>query len=248
MVKNSHLSKYVAAFAITTLIFVVGIVIGNYISSAKLSTIDDLQQELTQKTISSELQYLLMAEHPCEIVDATELTDELFDIGSRLDFMEGNLGKKNRDVIKLKEYYSLLEIRHWLFLKKAKEECGINSDLIMYFYSNLGDCPECQQQGYVLNTIHNNYPSVNIYSFDINIDDPSLTTLRRIHGVDSTPTLIVNDELLVGFHDKEQVEKMILLDDKEEVNASDEEDSSSEEIESVDEKTEETEPIDATSS
>lgn len=245
MTKNSHISKYIAAFAITTLIFVVGIVIGNYISSAKLSTIDDLQQDLAQKTASSELQYLLMAEYPCESVNATELTEELFDIGSRLDFMENKLGKKNRDVINLKKYYFLLEIRHWLFLKKAKEECGINSNLIMYFYSNLGDCKECQQQGYVLNTIHNNFPSVNIYSFDINIDDPSLRTLRRIYGVDSTPTLVVNGELLVGFHDKAKVEAKIILDDKEESNASDEKDG---DVESVDYRTEETEQTESTSS
>ncbi len=205
MANASHLSKYVAAFAITTLIFIVGIIVGNYISSQKLSTIDALQRDLTQKTISSELQYLLMSEHPCESVDASELTQELFDIGSKLDFMENQLGKTNADVISLKAYYSLLEIRHWLFLKKAKKECGVDADLIVYFYSNEGDCPECQQQGYVLSTIHRNYPSVNIYSFDINIDDPAVVTLRRIHGIYDAPTLVINDEVLQGSRTMHEV-------------------------------------------
>lgn len=203
-----HLFKYVAAFAITTLIFIVGIIIGNYISTQKLSTIDDLQRDLMQKTISSELQYLLMSEHPCESVDASELTQELFDIGSKLDFMENQLGKTNADVISLKAYYSLLEIRHWLFLKKTKKECGVNADLIVYFYSNEGDCPECQQQGYVLSTIHRNYPSVNIYSFDINIGDPAVTTLRRIYGAKAAPTLIINDKIMPGFHSMHEIEEM----------------------------------------
>ena len=81
-------SKYIAAFAITTLIFVIGMVIGNFISEKKLSTIEDLQQDLAKRTISSELQYLLISEHPCLSLNSSQLTTELFDIGTKLDFME----------------------------------------------------------------------------------------------------------------------------------------------------------------
>ncbi len=202
-------SKYVAAFAMTTLIFIAGMLLGNYVSEKKLSTISDLQQHLAKRTISSELQYLLVAEHPCQSINSSQLTEELFDIATRLDFMESSLGKKNKDVIKLKEYYSLLEIRHWLFLKKARSECSLDYELILYFYSNRGDCGSCEQQGFVLNTLHEKYPYLNIYSFDINIEDPALDAIKEIYEVNDAPTLVVNNETLHGFIDKAALEGLL---------------------------------------
>ena len=191
----------------TCLIFILGMVLGNYLSVKKLSTVEELQQDLLKRTTSSELQYLLMAEHPCQSINSTQLTKEMFDLGSKLDFMENKLGKKDKDVIKLKGYYSLLEIRHWLFLKKAKQECSFDYDLILYFYSNLGDCPICEQQGFVLSALHKEYPNINIYSFDINIDDPALNGIKTIYGIKQAPTLIVNNMTFAGFRDKEALEK-----------------------------------------
>ncbi len=202
-------SKYVAAFAMTTLIFVIGMLVGNYVSERKLSTIDELQQDLARRTISSELQYLLLAEHPCQSINSTELTKELFGIGTKLDFMEAKLGKKNQDVIKLKQYYSLLEIRHWLLLKKARDECDFDYDLILYFYSNKGDCDECEQQGFVLSALHKEYPNLNIYSFDIDIDDPALNGIREIHHVRDAPTVVINNQTFAGFMDKDSIEGIL---------------------------------------
>ncbi len=213
-------SKYVAAFAITTLIFIIGMIVGNYISEKKLSTIEEMQQDLAKRTISSELQYELVAEHPCQSINSTQLGKELFDIGSKLDFMESKLGKKNKEVITLKGYYSLLEIRHWLLLKKARQECGVNYDLILYFYSNQGDCDECEQQGFVLSTLHQKYPTINIYSFDINIDDAALNGIKEIYGVTKAPSMVVNNQTFYGFKDKEYIEGYLHhLQDQQEINS-----------------------------
>jgi len=209
-------SKYLAAFAMTTLIFVIGFIIGGMISDKKLSDIEELEQELTKDTISSELQFILLTEHPCESLQGDQLTKELFDIGTKLDFMESKLGKKNKDVIKLKEYYSLLEIRHWLLMKRANEECNASYDLILYFYSNQGDCDDCEQQGYVLSTIHKKYPAVNIYSFDFNIDDPAVGAMKSIYGITSAPNLVINGKTEEGFRDKEFIEtELIQFEEKE---------------------------------
>ncbi len=203
-------SKYVAAFAMTTVIFLIGFIIGGYINESKLSTIDELQQDLTKDTISSELQFILLTEHPCESLHADQLTEELYDIGTKLDFMESKMGKKNKDVIKLKEYYSLLEIRHWLLMKRANEECNSSYDLIHYLYSNKGDCDDCEQQGYVLSTIHKKYPTVNIYSFDINIDDPALGSIKDLYGITTAPSLVINGITEEGFRDKEFIENNLM--------------------------------------
>ncbi|MBI2147246.1 thioredoxin family protein [Candidatus Woesearchaeota archaeon] len=204
---SSNLSKYIAAFSITTLIFIVGILIGNAISSAKMEAIDALQQDITVRTIGSEMQYLLLAEHPCQDIHSSELSQELFEIGSKLAHMEQTLGSQDENVINLKRYYSLLEIRHWLLLKKAQQECNATYSLILYFYSNRGDCDACKQQGYVLNTIHRKYPDVNIYSFDVNIPDTVLATIKQIYNITAPPTIVVNGKKMEGLVNKDEVEQ-----------------------------------------
>ena len=123
--------------------------------------------------------------------------------------MEGQLGKNNPRVLSLKEYYSLLEIRHWLLLRLAKDRCGTGYDLVLYFYSNLGDCDTCEQQGSVLSTLHKKYPRLNIYSFDINIPNPALQTVKSIFGITQAPTLVVNSKVIDGFRNKNQLEELL---------------------------------------
>lgn len=205
-------SNYLAALALTLLVFGTGIFLGNHFSASKLDQIEGLQQELNSQTLGAELQTLLLTEFPCSSFNST-ITDELFDVGSKLDYMEGQMGKTNTEVLTLKEYYSLLEIRHWLLLKLAKERCGTEYNLILYFYSNLGDCDTCEQQGYVLSTLHKKYPRLNIYSFDANIRNPALQTVKTIFGVRGVPTLVINHQALAGFKNKNEIEALLFKKD-----------------------------------
>ncbi|MBI1969571.1 hypothetical protein HYS48_02655 [Candidatus Woesearchaeota archaeon] len=204
-------NKYLAALAITTLIFLLGIFIGNKISQAKLSNIDTLEREIRTDVLGAELQYRLILENPCNVTDPGVLTEQLYEIGSRLDFMESELGKDNQQVLGLKEFYSMLEIQHWLLLRRTKAVCNKEYDLILYFYSNLGDCDACELQGHVLNYMHEKYPEINIYSFDINMQNPVLQTIRDLYRIQTPPTLIINDKVSVGFMNSQTVEEALEL-------------------------------------
>ena len=148
--KEFQTSKYLAAFAISLLIFLFGIYIGGYNNKVKLDSLQDLEDDLRISTLGTELQYELVAEDPCKAIDSELFTDKLADMGSKLTNMESELGKDSYAVIKLKEEYSLLEIRQYLFLKKAQRECSNKKDFILYFYSNAGDCSMCEEHGFVL--------------------------------------------------------------------------------------------------
>ncbi len=207
--KELQASKYIAAFAVTTLVFVIGIIVGNQISTTRMDELSSLQQDLEAGTLGSELQFLIMSEHPCASLNSSLLSDELFVLGSKVDFMETQLGKNNHDVLRLKEYYSLLEIKHWFFLKKAKEDCNATYNLLLYFYSNKGDCDECEQQGNVLSYIHRKYPGTNIYSFDINIENPAVSAVKEIYKVKATPTIVANDKVFTGLIDNRELEEIL---------------------------------------
>lgn len=198
-------SRYIAAFAISTLVFAIGIMIGNYLNSEKISKLHDIEGEIRVDTLGTEIQYALLSDNPCSAVDYSELSYELFQIGTRLDFMEKQMGKKDKDVLNLKEYYSLLEIRHWLFLKKAKEDCGFNSNWVIYFYSNQEDCERCSEEGQILNYVHDRYNGTNIYSFDYNIENPAIKTLKFLYNVTTVPTTIINGVAFSGFKSLDEI-------------------------------------------
>ena len=215
--KNIQWTKYVAAFAITIIIFLIGLSIGSLSDRTKLSSIETLEQELKMDTLGTEIQYILISESPCAYINSSELAVELGNLGSKLTFMESQLGVDDPRVLDLKEYYHLLELRHWLFNKQAKKECGIDDDLVLYFYSNAGDCKECEEQGYVLTFVRKKLENFNVYSFDVNIDNPALNTLKTRYGITTTPTIIINDKQMKGFVDKDTL--MELFSDNTTVNS-----------------------------
>ena len=203
-------SKYLTVFAITTLIFIVGILIGNYYSSQKLKQIDDIGQELKTDTAAMELQYELIAEDPCSYINNTLLADELYEMSSKLDYMENRLGEDNLNVKALKEYYSLLELRHWLFMQKTIKECNQTSSLIIYFYENKEKCKDCEEQGFILTWLRKNYADVHIYSFDYSIDNVALDTVKRLHNINGTPSVVIDKETYNQFLNKKELEAIIV--------------------------------------
>lgn len=202
-------SKYLTVFAITTLIFIVGILIGNYFSSQKMQQIDYIGQELKTDTTAMEIQYELIADNPCEDLNATPLADQLYEMASKLDYMENRLGENDRNVKSLKEYYSLLELRHWLFIEKTNKECNKTSANILFFYTNEDDCKQCKEQGFILTWVRRNYHNVYIYSFDYTIDNAALDTLKRLYDVKGTPAVMINKETYNTFVSKREIQNML---------------------------------------
>lgn len=209
--RNITKTKYLAVFATTTLIFIVGILIGQQISNSKISDLEIIEQELRVDTMAIELQYLLLAENPCKALESTPLSEELYTLGSKLSYMEDKLGPDNPSVLRLKEYYSLLEIRHWLFLKRTKQECNRDYTLILYFYSKQKEtCPKCEEQGYVLTYLRETHPEIRIYSFDFDIGNTAIDTLKELYMTEQElPVIIIDEEVHHGFKNKEAIEKII---------------------------------------
>ncbi len=209
--KKIQKTKYLAVFATTTLIFFIGIIIGGYFSNLKIEKIYDIENDLKINILGTEIQYQIIAKDPCKFVNSTPLIEELHEMGTKLDYMENALGKDNKEVLNLKEYYSILEIRQWLLEKDMMQKCGSKRTLVLYFYSNdKHQCPECEEQGYVLTYARKNFDNINIYSFDIDTKNPAVDTVKRIYGVTIAPTVIINEKKQEGFVTKDQIVNIIL--------------------------------------
>jgi hypothetical protein len=202
--------KYLFAFLITAVIFGTAIFVSNYFSQKRLATIQDIEDQISLDILSSETQSALLQETSCSNAATSTLTGELGDLSDKLSAAESQNGPDNSDVIQLKKQYSLLEIKDYLLMKSVTAKCGNHPTFILYFYSNAGDCPDCEKMGYVLTALHNEFPDLRIYSFDYNLDLESIRTIRSIYNLNSTlPALVVNGDPYYGYEPLEDLIKHI---------------------------------------
>lgn len=181
----------------------------NYLNRARVAELSVIEDQLSIDSLSLETQFSLLEAAPCDSsASSVTLTSELADFGSRLSYAEDQLGSDNPQVIRLRERYSLLEIRDYLITKQLAQACKTKPVTVLYFYSNAGDCADCDRAGYALSYLRNTYPALRVYSFDYNLDLGALKTFIAVAKVkDTLPAFIINGKHYYGFTSLEDLEK-----------------------------------------
>jgi hypothetical protein len=217
--KRIQTTKYMAALAITILIFISGILIGNYLGSLKANQVSALQEDIFFNTFGLDVKYDLLLDLDCEEIMVSEGSpveiDDLREVGQKLTYLENQLGAKDREVRKLKEYYHLLEIRHFLLSKSLEEKCDLSTNIVLYFYAIDEICEACEGQGNVLTFLHRKNPLFNVYSFDITIDNPAVDSLKERYGIETgrdVPAIVFEGEVYKGFRDKNELARILFSD------------------------------------
>ena len=204
--KKISKTRYIAAFTVSTLIFLIGLYIGSSIANSKLADITYMEQELKIKIMDMELQQVLLTENPCDMEDFTSLTNELYNVENKISFMEKQVGPYDEKIQRLRHYYFILEIRHWLFFKRLREQCNRNITTVLYFYEKNDKCNSCERQGYILSYLRKKHSSMRLYSFDVDSSSFAVDTIKKRYNVTSAPTIVVNNEVYKGFQKKADLE------------------------------------------
>jgi hypothetical protein len=200
-------SRYIIVFFVTCVIFICALWASNYFTNKKIDQLKSIESTISLDLMSSETQFSLLEELSCKDVSTTVLSSELNSLAEKISYSENNIGTDNTDVISLKKYYSLLEIKDYLLMKKITERCGQKPIFILYFYKN-DKCDDCTKQGYVLTSLREKYPNLRVYSFDYNLDLSALKAMVSIYKVqDNLPALVINGVVHNGFQSIEDVEK-----------------------------------------
>lgn len=196
--------KYVIVFLITAGLFLTAIYLSNYFGEKKLTRLKSIQDQIAIDILSSETQFSLLSELSCKNVSGSTLSDELDELGRKLEWGENNLGA-TEEVAYLKKYYSLLQIKDYLLMKKIGERCGHKYAFVLYFYTTLENCSECEKQGIVLSKLRDTYPELRVYSFDFSTDLSAVKAMLDIYKIEDTklPALVIGDEVLTGFNSVE---------------------------------------------
>ncbi len=208
--KRINWKKHILVFFLTLLIFSSGFFLNNILSEKKMTQLTDTQRDLTIDILSLETQFSILNQAPCQNLNESILTKELYDISKKLSLIENTLGENNPDFLRSKKYYSILELKHWLLLKRAAKDCDFDSVFILYFYSDKNSYPDCEKQGYILTYFREKYPFLKIYSFDYDLDLSALQSLKEVYSLKKDlPILIINDEVYFGFKDKKELEEIL---------------------------------------
>ncbi len=208
--RKINVLKFVSVLAITILIFIAGVLFGQFLTNLKSDSIKAIDQELIFELQDIQVQVSAAKDFPCGKSELFTLGSRIDDLGTKITNLENQLGKTNEKIIALKRPYSLLLIQHYLLIKNRVERCGENYTLVLFFYSNKpGNIDASEKQGYILGYLANKYGygQVKVYSLDGDLDVGSIDVLEEKYGVEVYPTTMVNDNVFVGFHDRAEIEK-----------------------------------------
>ena len=211
---NSTLRNALLALVITSAIFATGFWVSNSINEVRLDEVRSIESRIAVDILSSETQFDLLGKLSCsEISENTVLSSELNSLADRLAVTEARLGSENAEVMSLKRQYSLLEIKDYLLMQEVAEKCKLKPVFVLYFYSNEGDCPNCNKVGHVLTYLRQTYLGLRVYSFDYHLDLGALETLISINKVKpELPAFIVNGKSYYDLNELEDFEKILPLD------------------------------------
>ena len=202
---------YAIAFLITALIFATAFWASVYFNDRRIAEVRSAQDNISIDILSLETQFDLLAAHSCrDISENSVLSREIHPLGEQLSYLETQPSVNQEALRSLKRYYSLLQIKDLLLMQEVSEKCGLKPIFILYFYSNKGDCENCEGQGYTLTALSQMYPQLRVYSFDYNLDVSALQTLIQIRNVEgSLPALVIKDKAYYGLKTTADIEKII---------------------------------------
>jgi hypothetical protein len=208
--RTARWRSYFVALLITGLIFATAFYASNYFNQRRVDDIRAAQDDISTDILNIETQFDLLQEHSCsDVSENAVLPSSLSSLGSQLSYMEAQ-GGNAPEVTRLKSLYSLMEIKDYLLMKQISQNCSLKPIFILYFYSNKGDCTDCQKQGYVLTALAQKYPQLRIYSFDYNLNVSALQTLIGIDNVQNKlPALLINGKAYYGLQMVPDVEKIL---------------------------------------
>jgi hypothetical protein len=203
--------RYILAFIIGTLIFIIGFMLTYSISYLEYQRISNMQGEVSYKIFQNKLRYSFFDEDICSLDSLSEISASLGFQGRVIDDLEKKLGKNDEKVLFRKKFYTLIELEHFEFVKEINKKCRAGIPTILFFYSNeKEDAERSEEAGNLLSVVYRRNPDLMIYSFDINLDSELITSLKEKYRIEESPTIIIDGRLkIVNPENIEKVERYL---------------------------------------
>jgi len=136
----------------------------------------------------------------------------LWDAGVKIDRYREATEKFITDpfYIDQKRKFNRNEVVYFSMLQNMKQWCRFNQTTILYFFQKKEDCPDCDAQSFVLTDLNKEIDDeIAIFSFDSDLELPSVRTLELFYNITSYPCLVVENSTNCGLHNKNDLIDLI---------------------------------------
>ena len=199
-------NRYLIAFFITTLVFLLGLLIGSKITESRT---DEIQKSLQKDFLdfqSLELELSLIKDTTaCNYISdrLPELIKKKVELGRKFEISD--LPKDDADL--LQKQYVISLMRYWFFSDVQEKQCNITNPRVLFFFDK---SEESREQGRVLDYIvYRSNESITVFAFNVKWEEPIIKLLRTNYQVRTTPTLVINETKNEGLQSREQVQKIL---------------------------------------
>ncbi len=210
--RKIYFKRHLSAFVITTMIFVVGLLIGINLTNTRIEKIQKINEEQKADFESLQLQYIYLTTQnkSCLAFEKT-LEQSVYDLENARIKVENYIqASENEELDRIKRNYMLTELRYWLLAQQAKETCGSEKISILYFYQLDQKCPSCATQGYILTYLKDIFKEkLLIFSIDMDMPDHMIEILKNVYNVTTAPSLVIEDKKAEGLTEKEDLKKKL---------------------------------------
>ncbi|MFH1835459.1 MAG: hypothetical protein ABH851_04650 [Methanobacteriota archaeon] len=206
---------YVGALFLTVAIFVMGLLLGLVIEGKRVAFMEesDRVQKLNFESLKLQFLYLssLEGRESCPAFSSA-LSRYIKETEKTRERLEGYITQGvayNNDFLILKREYVISQLNYWVLSKNTKRLCGTDFVTVLYFYSE--DCGDCENQGFVLDYLKRRFgDGVLIFALDREfVEEPMIPFIVETFNVSVSPTLVVEDDVLVGFQPKDTLIKVV---------------------------------------
>lgn len=211
VIRKISREKYIMAFIFATLIFVLGVLVGSYLSKERVDYLQDIanKQQLDYKSLELQSLYISSFEMQNESCTAFRkiLEKSLDDVATAQGKVEMYMRQRNdARYDDIKRDYSMAQIRYLLLDKKIKDICNFDTASLLYFYSNK-ECPDCNPQGTILTYLKEKIQDrLLIFSLDADFKpEPLIEFFALKYNITKTPSIIINDTIYQGLMKKEEI-------------------------------------------
>ncbi|MFH1402872.1 MAG: hypothetical protein ABIH11_01220 [Candidatus Altiarchaeota archaeon] len=211
-------SIFLKAFVITLIIFASVYSLNVYLNSMREESLDERMAEILEDF--EEMQALttmmrVFGENASCIALETNiklLDTKIWKMGEKIDsYRELTREYMNDPYYNIqKKKFNRQEVIYLSLLKEMKQQCDMNQTEILYFYRRSEFCPDCDKQSYVLNYFNQKIdPEIAVFSFDADLDLPSVNVLLGIYNVTEYPCVVVGDRAHCSLLDREQMTEIL---------------------------------------
>lgn len=208
------------ALLLTLFIFVLGVLLGYYLESSKISEIEQQQKQIEIDWADARLQnfyYQLMTPTSefCKIAidENLKFADKVYQEGLRLEDYE-KTNRLKEEMIYEKKRYALLKIEFWMNSIFLKEKCDASYTNLVYLFKNDPNSiekPKQDIQSKVLWELKQKYGSdLMLIPFPMDLDLAVINMVKEAHNITSSPIILINEKIKIeGVKTIEEIEKAI---------------------------------------